>query len=332
MAKDKIKEDSAEKSYWKDNEQFADLFNAYLYQGRQVINPKELAEMDTDISDVVGIGEVKESIRGARDVIKIAKRYNGVEYVLLAVENQEGIHYAMPIRVMGYDQYSYNKQYQERKRYYKNNNIILKGDEFISGIKKTDRFLPVITLVLYYGEDEWNSPRSLHDILDIPPEIKNLVSNYDIKIIDMKKNNLNLNNQNNKDLFKVLSIVYDNGKDRKERGQELAEYEYGRRIDDKVIDVIAATTGVKIDYDKEGERKVCRLWEELREDGRDEGALINLISLCCQKYKKGLPPEVAADHLEQKVEDIKRIYAAIEATNTQDADEIYKYLFGDADR
>lgn len=332
MAKDKIKEDSAEKSYWKDNEQFADLFNAYLYQGRQVINPKELAEMDTDISDVVGIGEVKESIRGARDVIKIAKRYNGVEYVLLAVENQEGIHYAMPIRVMGYDQYSYNKQYQERKRYYKNNNIILKGDEFISGIKKTDRFLPVITLVLYYGEDEWNSPRSLHDILDIPPEIKNLVSNYDIKIIDMKKNNLNLNNQNNKDLFKVLSIVYDNEKDRKERGQELAEYEYSRRIDDKVIDVIAATTGVKIDYDKEGERKVCRLWEELREDGRDEGALINLISLCCQKYKKGLPPEVAADHLEQKVEDIKRIYAAIETTNTQDADEIYKYLFGDADR
>ena len=161
---------------------------------------------------------------------------------------------------------------------------------------------------------------------------KTLASNYDIKIIDMKKNNLNLNNQNNKDLFKVLSIVYDNEKDRKERGQELAEYEYSRRIDDKVIDVIAATTGVKIDYDKEGERKVCRLWEELREDGRDEGALINLISLCCQKYKKGLPPEVAADHLEQKVEDIKRIYAAIEATNTQDADEIYKYLFGDADR
>ena len=45
----------------------------------------------------------------------------------------------------------------------------------------------------------------------------------------MKKNNLNLNNQNNKDLFKVLSIVYDNEKDRKERGQELAEYEFTTR-------------------------------------------------------------------------------------------------------
>lgn len=328
MAKDKIKEDSAEKSYWRDNEQFADLFNAYLYQGRQVINPKELAEMDTDISDVSEIGEVKESIKGARDVIKIAKRYNGVEYVLLAVENQEGIHYAMPIRVMGYDQYSYNKQYQERKRYYKNNNIALKGDEFISGIRKTDRFLPVITLVLYYGEEEWIRPRCLHDILDIPPEIKDLVSDYDIKIIDMKENNLNLNNQNNKDLFKVLSIVYDNEKDRKERRQELTEYENSRHIDDKVIDVIAATTKIKIDYDKEDKRKVCRLWDELRE----EGEMIKLISLCCQKYKKGLSPEVAADHLEQQVDDIKRIYAAIEATNTQDAEKIYEYLTTGSDK
>lgn len=57
--------------------------------------------------------------------------------------------------------------------------------------------------------------------------------------------------------------------------------------------MIAAITGVKNDYDREGERKVFRLWEELREEF---------------------------------------FYAAIEATNTQDADEIYKCLFGDADR
>lgn len=87
---------------------------------------------------------------------------------------------------------------------------------------------------------------------------KTLASNYDIKIIDMKKNNLNLNNQNNKDLFKVLSIVYDNGKGRKERGQELAEYENIRRIDDKVIDVIVATTGIKIDYDMENKAWLYR--------------------------------------------------------------------------
>ena len=63
-----------------------------------------------------------------------------------------------------------------------------------------------------------------------------------------------------------------------------------------------------------------------REAGREEGEMIKLISLCCQKYKKGLSPEVAAEHLEQKVDLIKKIYAAIEATDTQDAEKIYEYF------
>ena len=63
-----------------------------------------------------------------------------------------------------------------------------------------------------------------------------------------------------------------------------------------------------------------------REAGRTEGEMINLISQCCKKYKKGLSPEVTADHLEQKVDDIRQIYAAIEATDTQDAEKIYEYL------
>ena len=54
--------------------------------------------------------------------------------------------------------------------------------------------------------------------------------------------------------------------------------------------------------------------------------MIKLISQCCHKYKKGLSPEVAANHLEQKVDDIRQIYAAIEATDTQEAEKIYKYL------
>ena len=63
-----------------------------------------------------------------------------------------------------------------------------------------------------------------------------------------------------------------------------------------------------------------------REAGREEGEMINLISQCCKKYKKGLAPEVAAEHLEQKVDLIKKIYAAIEAIDTQDAEKIYQYL------
>ena len=271
MTKDKVKPDSADKVYWRQNETFADLFNAYLYNGEQVIKSEELEELDTDTSDVVEIGEVKESIRGARDVIKIAKKYNGVEYVLLAIENQEGIHYAMPIRVMGYDHYSYNKQYNDRKNYYKKSNIKLKDDEFLSGIRKTDKFLPVITLVLYYGEKDWDGPKSLYDMLVIPDRIKSFVGNYPINIIQMRDSRLLFHNQYNVDLFTVMSIVYDNEKTMDQKIEELGQYESERDIDEKVIDVIVATTNLKVNKKKAGEQKMCTFWDELREYGKNEG-------------------------------------------------------------
>ena len=273
MTKDKVKPDSADKVYWRQNETFADLFNAYLYNGEQVIKSEELEELDTDASDVVEIGEVKESVKGARDVIKIAKKYNGVEYVLLAIENQEGIHYAMPIRVMGYDHYSYNKQYNDRKSYYRDKGISLKDDEFISGIRKTDKFLPVITLVLYYGEKDWDGPKSLYDMLVIPDRIKSFVGNYPINIIQMKDNDLVLHNQYNVDLFKIMSIIYDTKKSVAQRIAALREFEANKEVDEKVIDVIVATTNMKVNKKKVGEQKVCTFWEEAKKIEREDARL-----------------------------------------------------------
>ncbi|MFQ8902351.1 MAG: hypothetical protein ACLR7D_11210 [Lachnospira eligens] len=66
------------------------------------------------------------------------------------MESQEHIHYAMPMRVMGYDYGSYKKQYDSNAVKYK----IAKGlsdDEFISKMKRTDKFIPIITIVIYYG-------------------------------------------------------------------------------------------------------------------------------------------------------------------------------------
>ena len=37
----------------------------------------------------------------------------------------------MPVRVMGYDYYTYNKQYQDRRAYYKQNNIKLVEHELL---------------------------------------------------------------------------------------------------------------------------------------------------------------------------------------------------------
>ncbi len=48
-----LKPDTVLKNYWNDNEQFADIFNAVLFEGRQVIRPEGLEDVDTEESSVL---------------------------------------------------------------------------------------------------------------------------------------------------------------------------------------------------------------------------------------------------------------------------------------
>ena len=43
--KNNIKPDTILKNFWKDNHHFADLFNAALFEGEQVLNPADLLEV-----------------------------------------------------------------------------------------------------------------------------------------------------------------------------------------------------------------------------------------------------------------------------------------------
>ena len=83
--------------------------------------------------------------------------------------------------------------------------------------------------------------------------MKSYINDYKINVIEIKKNNLNLQNKNNIDLFKVMSIVFDMNKDRQERKQLLSQYETNQPIDDSVIDVVASITKMNINYNKAGE-------------------------------------------------------------------------------
>lgn len=54
MAKiQKLRPDTILKNYWSDNGQFADIFNAVLFEGKQVFKPEELENSDTEESFVL---------------------------------------------------------------------------------------------------------------------------------------------------------------------------------------------------------------------------------------------------------------------------------------
>ena len=96
-----------------DGEIFADVFNFFLYNGRQVIHAKELKELDTKEAVLPGgIGKAGSLVQKERDVLKyLAGKQDGEKiYLLLGLENQSEIHYAMPVRGMVYDSLSYARQ------------------------------------------------------------------------------------------------------------------------------------------------------------------------------------------------------------------------------
>ena len=148
--KNNIKPDTILKTFWRDNDHFADLFNAALFDGEQVLNPADLMEVDTDVSSVVKFNNHAETVQKVLDVVK--KTAYGVDFVIWGLENQSKIHYAMPLRHMIGDSLSYLKEYNEIAARNKAEKGCESSDEFLSNLKRTDRLHPVISLCVYYGE------------------------------------------------------------------------------------------------------------------------------------------------------------------------------------
>lgn len=163
-------------NYWSDNDHFADLYNAVLFDGKQVLLPENLEELDSNVSQIFEHKEFVQNILAHRDVVKIVKhsQKHDINLAILGIENQDRIHYAMPLRVMEYDTLSYMKQYHENAKNYPSEQGLTK-DEYLSKMKQTDKFVPVITLVIYYGEKEWDGAKSLKEMLTISPEMQQYV-------------------------------------------------------------------------------------------------------------------------------------------------------------
>lgn len=109
------------KDFWRNNDRFADLFNASLFHGRQIIKSAELEEQDTEASFILEHNNHSVSFDPARDLLKVRKNssVHGLEFAILGIENQSRIHYAMPMRIMGYDYSSYKRQYDNNAAKYR---------------------------------------------------------------------------------------------------------------------------------------------------------------------------------------------------------------------
>lgn len=212
-----------------------------------------------------------------RDLLK--KSAYGVNFLLVGIENQDEIHYAMPLRVMGYDFRSYDREFRKIKNRHKRRRD-LSGAEFLSGFSKADRLKPIITLVVYYGENPWDGPLSLKDMLDwsgIPEKIKQKVQDYPVYFLDVRRfSGIEKMKTDARLVFGFLQ--------RQDDREKLAEYiqknaEEFDRLDSDAGDMITVLANIEEPMRKymeeskneRGEVKVCKALTEMREEARLEG-------------------------------------------------------------
>lgn len=189
--------DTVTKEYMRGNKVFADAFNYLIYGGEQVVKPALLQELDTtEIAIPFALDEeestTEEAVQKYRDVLKstVIMQDAKASYILLGVENQTDIHYAMPVRNIIYDALQYGKQVSEVAKKHKNQSDGKRHNrgEYLSGFYKGDRIRPVITLVIHFGADEWDGPLSLYEMMDLEDEkLLEFVQDYRIFLIDPYK-------------------------------------------------------------------------------------------------------------------------------------------------
>lgn len=172
--------DISSKAFFSNSRNFADLVNGVVFKGRATIDPKDLESVETErISDK----------KRTSYYVDVSKRWsvNGMRLSIISIENQTYIDYGMIVRNMVTEALLYRKQLDDIKAYHKEKKDV-KGNEFLSGIKKSEMLVPVVTVVFYFGEEPWDGPRQLYDLLDMDERLIPYVYNYQLNLYDYHDN------------------------------------------------------------------------------------------------------------------------------------------------
>ena len=298
------------KRWLSDKKRFADLINGSLFQGKQIFLPENMRVEDSEQGLILKKPKGEEStIQRYRDITMAAE--DGTRIVVLACENQDEIHYAMPVRGMLYDALSYVDQVSQIKKVRRENKELEGSAEFLSGLKKTDHLYPVITIIFYYGEEKWDGKIDLHGLLGIDRKeyslLKTYVPNYRINLIEPKRL------ENLKCFQTDLQIIFGMLKYRKSK-TELQSYmnsnkEYFSNIDEDSYNaakvLLGSESSLKAEKQESGGIDMCKALDDLYQDGVNEGREQGIRALMQDYLDEGYDREKILEKL-QKIFSLSR--------------------------
>ena len=317
------------KDYVKDAGVFADIFNYYIYGGRQVILPEQLTERDsTKIALPYGADGAAVPVQKFRDVHKLyaAMTDGKMEYVLYGAENQAEIHYAMPVKNNLYDALEYAGQVEDaakshrkemKRKKEKGEAFAEEGGktpsagEFLSGFWVEDRLIPSITVTIFFGSEEWDGPLSLFEMMDVSdPDVLACMDNYHVRLIAPAQ-------MTDEEIMKfqsslrevMLFIKYSKDKENLSRVLVTNEKRF-RELERRAADVIETITNSGIKYNESEEVvDVCQAIREIRMEerkiGEQDGELKKAREAAENLHEMGLDTDKIAQAVGYAVETVK---------------------------
>ncbi len=250
--------DTEAKAYLSSPDKVADAFNYWMYDGKAVIKPEDLRPLDTTaVALPFGKGR-KQPLQKIRDVLKLytAMMDNDACYIILGLEIQASVHYAMPVRNMLYDAMGYAQQVSDLIAKHKENGTKLSGSEYLSGLRKEDRLLPIVTLVISLSTKDWDGSTSIHEMLSVKnKEILSFVPNYKINLLSPTKIQDSEFEKFHTDLGTVMQFI-------KHRDDTDIDWMEGndrfRNMERSTASFINTVTGARIQFKEEGD--VINMW------------------------------------------------------------------------
>jgi len=137
-------------------------------------------------------------------------------------------------------------------------------------------------LVIYYGEETWDGPMRLSDMMDIPSGFERFYNDYHIQLLEVHSTTgISFKHQDNFNLFTMLNDFYNSSK-------ILNSKQFKKRYPDLTVwwEVLAAfgaiTRSKKVmDYAHANEGSEVRMWaalERLKQEGIEEGIEKGIVS------------------------------------------------------
>lgn len=184
----------------------------------------------------------------------------------------------------------YLKEYREITRSRKKDGNLKTKAEFLSKMKKEDRLHPIISLTIYYGENAWDGPYCLKDmVVEMPPEIETVFSDYRMNLLEVRDSGKYF--FNNRDIEVVFDITRKTFSGSIDEIRQKYEHE---KLSPEMLLVIGKMTGSKEIMEMGNNKEVdsmCTALEKLKQQGIEQGKLTiikNLLSngLSMEEIKK----------------------------------------------